>query len=282
MVLDHQYHQFDKVRGVLSYVVYPLQWVVDRPVRLSHSLKEYYQSKQALVLNNEALRQEQLLQSGRLQKLLAIETENERLRALLQQSLKRRQETLTIAEIMQVDADPFAHRILLNKGLQHQVKIGQPIIDAEGVMGEIIEVNDFSSTAILITDASHAIPVEIARNAVRGILVGTGAYDHLTLQYLPKTAEVQVGDVLVTSGLGGRYPAGYPVGIVTKVFEDPSDSFVTVYAAPKARLDRGLQVLLVDSPSPVAEITKEIKEIKEIADQSGVPQKKNKSKEPGL
>ncbi len=113
-------------------------------------------------------------------------------------------------------------------------------------MGEIIEVNELSSTAILITDASHAIPVEIARNAVRGILVGTGSYDHLTLQYLPKTAEVQMGDIVVTSGLGGRYPAGYPVGVVSKIIEDPADSFVTVFVVPKARLDRGRQVLLVD------------------------------------
>lgn len=247
MVLDHQYHQFDQVRSILSYAVYPLQWVVDRPVRLSYTLKDYFFHKHHLIIENEKLKEEQLLQNGRLQKLLAFETENERLRALLQQSLTHRQETLAIAEILQVDADPFSHRILIDKGKKHQVHVGQPIIDAEGVMGEIIEVNEIHSTALLITDASHAIPVEIARNAVRGILVGTGSYDHLTLQYLPKTAEVQVGDVVVTSGLGGRYPAGYPVGVVTKIIEDPADSFVTVFVAPKARLDRGRQVLLVGS-----------------------------------
>lgn len=246
MMLDHHYHQFNQVRAILAYAVYPLHWVVDRPIRLAVQLKDYVLYKENLLLENEALKQEQLLLNGRLQKLLAINTENERLRALLQQSLEHRQETLAIVEILQVDADPFSHRILLDKGKKHQVKIGQPIIDAEGVMGEIIEVNDFSSTAILITDPSHAIPVEIARNAVRGILVGTGSYDHLILQYLSKTAEIQIGDILVTSGLGGRYPAGYPVGIVTKIEEDPADSFITVHVAPKARLDRGRQVLLVD------------------------------------
>jgi rod shape-determining protein MreC len=246
MVFDHHYHQFDQARSFLSFAVYPIQWVVDRPIRLAAELKEYMSSKHQLVTENEKLRQEQLLQNGHLQKFCAIETENERLRALLQQSLQHRQETLAIAEILRVDADPFSHRILLDKGKNHQVKVGQPIIDAEGVMGEIIEINDLSATAILITDASHAIPVEIARNGVRGILVGTGSYDHLTLQYLPKTAEIQMGDVLVTSGLGGRYPAGYPVGVVVKITEDPADSFVTVHVAPKARLDRGRQVLLVD------------------------------------
>lgn len=246
MVLDYHFHQFVKVRYVLSYAVYPLQWMVDRPVRLSHSVQNYFSDKKQLILENEALRQEQFIQNGLVQKLLATEKENERLRALLQQSLIHRQETLAIAEILQVDADPFSHRILLDKGKQHQVKVGQPIIDAEGIMGEIIEVNEQSATAILITDASHAIPVEIARNAVRGILVGTGSYAHLTLQYLPKTAEVQEGDILVTSGLGGRYPAGYPVGVVSKVLLNPADSFITVYVVPKARLDRGRQVLLVD------------------------------------
>lgn len=246
MFFDHHYHQqFDKLRSLLSYVVYPLQWAVDRPLRLTHTIKDYAFSKERLISENEALKQEQFLQNGRLQKLLAFETENERLRALLKQSSIHRQETLVIAEILQVDADPFSHRILLDKGKNHSVQVGQPIIDAEGVMGEIIEVNGASATALLITDASHAIPVEIARNAVRGILVGTGSYDHLTLQYLPKTAEVTVGDVVVTSGLGGRYPAGYPVGVVTKIIEDPADSFVTVFVAPKARLDRGRQVLLV-------------------------------------
>jgi rod shape-determining protein MreC len=270
MVLDHHYHQFDKVRSILSYAVYPLQWVVNKPACLSHSLKEYFLDKNRLVLENEALRQEQLLQNGRLQKLMAFETENERLRGLLQQSLIHRKETLAIAEILQVDADPFSHRILIDKGKNHQVKVGQPIIDAEGVMGEIIEVNELTATAILITDASHAIPVEVARNSVRGILVGTGSYDQLTLQYLPKTAEVQMGDVVVTSGLGGRYPAGYPVGTVTKIILDPADSFITVFVAPKARLDRGRQVLLVDGKdnatgSPVADLSlaPELKEASE-------------------
>ncbi len=132
MVLDHHYHQFDQVRGVLSYAVYPLQWVVDRPIRLTRTIKDYFLGKHSLVLENEALRQEQLLQNGRLQKLLAFETENERLRALLQQSLTHRQETLAIAEILQVDADPFSHRILLDKGKKHQVKVDSPLLMPKG------------------------------------------------------------------------------------------------------------------------------------------------------
>lgn len=244
MVLDHRYHQLDQVRGYLSQTTFPFQWVVDAPFRLTETVREYITSHHALLAENETLRQQQLLQEGHLQRLLALEAENTQLRTLLKAS-PREGETLSVAEILKVDSDPFIHRIIINKGEQDNVFVGQPIIDASGVMGEIIEVYPFTSRAILLTDTSHAIPVESVRNGVRGIAVGTGAIDSLQLQHVPTTADLKVGDVLVTSGLGGRFPSGYPVGTITDVSKDAGESFAVVRVKPSAYLDRGRQVLLI-------------------------------------
>ena len=190
MVMDHHYHRFDNVKSFLSLVAYPIQWAVDTPVSFTHGIKNYFISHHRLVQENKQLKEQQLLQSGRLQQWVALEAENARLWSLLQSS-ERREDEHTIAEVLQVDEDPFNHRILLNKGKNNEVVIGQPIIDEDGVMGEIIEVNHHHSVAILITDASHALPVENARNGVRGILSGTGAIDSLSLQHVPTTADIQ-------------------------------------------------------------------------------------------
>lgn len=245
MILDHRYQRLDQVREYLSYMVYPLQWVVNAPSQFTNHCRYYFTSNHSLVHENERLRQEQLLQNARLQKFMALEAENLRLHDLLNSSPKSG-ESLKVAEILQVDTDPFSHNIILNKGKQEKVYVGQPIIDAHGVMGEIVETNSLTSRAILITDASHAIPVENVRNGVRGIVVGTGR-DALELQYVPTTSDIQVGDLLVTSGLGGRYPPGYPVGNIVEINEDKRESFASVRVAPAAHLKRGRQVLLVES-----------------------------------
>lgn len=246
MLVDHHYHKLDQVRSALSWVVYPLQWGVDAPVHLAYKIQDYLVSQHRLVNENQALRQEQWLQNGRLQKLLALEAENARLRSLLNTAAKHQDEALTIAEILQVDSDPFHHRIILNKGKKDHVYVGQPIIDAQGIMGDITEVNELTSSAMLLTDASHAIPVENARNGVRGIVAGTGSIDALELRYVPLTADIQVGDTLVTSGLGGRYPAGYPVGVIANISRDRGDSFALLHIKPAAHLERGRQVLLIE------------------------------------
>lgn len=265
MVLDHRYQRLDQVREYLSYMVYPLQWVVNVPVQITNDCRYYFTSNHSLVRENERLRQEQLMQNARLQKFMALEAENLRLHDLLNSSPKSG-ESLKVAEILQVDNDPFSHNIVLNKGRQDTVYVGQPIIDAHGVMGEIVEVNALTSRAILITDASHAIPVENVRNGVRGIVVGTGS-NGLELQYVPTTSDIQVGDVLVTSGLGGRYPPGYPVGNIVEINQDKRESFASVHVTPSAHLKRGRQVLLVESSlerEKIEEKTQEKKEDKKV------------------
>lgn len=244
MILDHRYHHLKQLREFLSNAAYPLQWAVHIPVELNQNLQKYFSGHHSLLSENQSLKEKIFEQEGRLQRLLAVEAENHQLRSLLQASPKGG-ETLSVTEILKVDSDPFHHRILLNKGAREGVYVGQPIIDEQGVVGEIIDVFWLSSRAILVTDASHAIPVENLRNGTRGIAVGTGAIDNLQLQHVPTTADLQVGDVLVTSGLGGRFPAGYPVGKITEISKDAGESFAVVRVKPMAHLDRGRHLLLI-------------------------------------
>jgi len=249
MILDHKYHRLDQAREYLSYLTYPLLWSVNAPIRLTTECKCQFASRRQLMAENERLRHQQFLQAAQLQKLTALEAENLRLHTLLNSS-PRIGENLKVAEILQMDADPFSHNILINKGREDNVTVGQPIVDEHGIMGEIVKVHAHTSRAILLTDSSHAIPVENVRNGVRGIIVGTGSINALELQYVPTTADIQEGDMMVTSGMGGRYPPGYPVGVVTKINQDKRESFASIRLRPAALLERGRQLLLVEQQVP--------------------------------
>ncbi len=248
MVADYRYHRLDGLRDYLSIAVYPIQWIVDTPVRFSSSLRTYAHSFHYQIKENERLKQEQFLQSAQLQKLMSLETENTRLRELLH-STPRKGETFSVAEIIRVSSDPFVHRVVLNKGRKQGVSLGQPVIDAEGVIGEVIEVNPSVSRIILLTDANYGIAVENVRSGVRGIAAGTGAHHRLELQHVANTVDLKIGDTLVTSGLDGRYPPGYPVGVIHSIEHDPSEAFARVNIRPLAHLDRSRQVLLLKHSS---------------------------------
>lgn len=247
MLLDHRYHRLDPAHEFLANIVYPIQWLADFPSRGVHAVAGYFRSHRSLVKQNASMLQEQLQLEGRLQRLLAVEAENTELRALLQ-APPQLQDTFRVAEILKVDSDPYNLSIIINKGSKEGAFIGQPIIDAKGIMGVIVEVMDNYSRVLLLTDASHAVPVETVRNHVRGIAEGVGTVNYLELQYVPTTADVMVGDVLVTSGLGGRFPAGYPVGIVEDISRTANKSFAVIRIKPAANLDRGRQVLMLQKP----------------------------------
>ena len=246
MVSDYRYHKLDALRNYLSFAVYPIHWIADMPGRMAASIQRYGVTYRQLMQENEQLKQEQFLQNARMQKFMALEAENTRLRALLQ-STPRSGESLLAAEIIRVNSDPFVHRVILDKGAMQGVMVGQPVIDAQGIIGEVIEVYPSTSRIILLTDANYGIPVENVRNGVRGIAAGTGAIKSLELQYVPNTVDLTEGDVLVTSGLDGRYPPGYPVGIVSHIEHDPGESFTRVRIAPSAHLERSRHVLLIQS-----------------------------------
>jgi rod shape-determining protein MreC len=247
MSIDHREDHLSAVRSALSSLVYPVRVAIDFPFEVSRWTSETMASRETLLAENGRLRRERLLIQGRLEKYDHLSEENRRLRALLQSSAKVEDHVL-IAELINVDMDPFSRRIVLNKGLRHGVVAGQSLIDANGIMGQIANVDPLSSTALLITDPSHALPVQINRTGYRGVAVGTGRPDTLELRHVPNNVDLQVQDLVVTSGLGGRFPPGYPVGRITSIKRDSARAFAHVEIRPSAKLERNREVLLIVPP----------------------------------
>jgi rod shape-determining protein MreC len=244
MMLDRRDQHLVRVRQALSVAVYPVRVAVDLPFRTWHSLRDTFAERDALIAENQQFRTERLDTEGRLQRLEALEMENARLRQLLESTQRVGNRTL-VAEILSVDLDPYRQRFDLNRGFANGALVGQALIDAQGVVGQIVRVGPFTSEAILITDADHAVPVSVNRNGLRTIAVGTGDSGQLRLPYLTNNADIVVGDLLVSSGLGGVFPPGYPVGRVLEVRLRPDQSFAEVIAEPASALDREREVLLV-------------------------------------
>lgn len=245
MFMDYHFDQFRSIRGTLSLIVYPIQKLVDAPLSFTRNFGGFLFTQKQLFSENKMLREEHLILQGRLQKLAALEKENAHLRELMQ-SGSQIAEDMFIANIINIDPDPFTHQVILNKGRAQGVFEGQTIIDANGIMGSIITVTDFESRAMLITDASYAVPVENVRNGLRAIAVGTGG-SNLELRHVPKSLDIIEGDTFITSGLGGRFPAGFPVGKVQNVKRDRGKPFATIIVQPSAKLDRGGHILLIRS-----------------------------------
>lgn len=248
MTLDHKQQHLKTVRSVLSVVVSPIQYLVNLPVDMTRWFSEGLSSRQTLMEENTRLKSQQLLLQARTQKNTALELENRRLRKLLGSSFKVADRVL-IAELYAIDLDPYKHLVRINKSSSDEVYVDQPVLDAYGVMGQVIEVSPVYSSARLITDPSHLIPVQVNRNGLRTIAVGTGNIRQLELPYLPNNADILPGDLLVTSGLGQIYPTGYPVATVEKIIHNPGQPFSTITAKPTAHLDRSREILLVWSAS---------------------------------
>nr|WP_233710125.1 rod shape-determining protein MreC [Aestuariicella albida] len=236
----------DPVRAKLGSVVAPLYWVVDTPQSVLEWGQETFRSRNELQRENQELKAELLIHKRRLQRMAALAAENVRLRHLLN-SAETVKDRVLVAELIGVSPDPLTHRVIVNKGREDGVYLGQPLLDAHGLMGQVVEVNEFSSQILLITDATHALPVQINRNGVRAVAEGTGDLYRLKLRHLANTVDVREGDLLVSSGLGQRFPVGYPVAKVTSVVHDPGEPFARVEARPEAQLNRSRHVLLVFS-----------------------------------
>jgi len=256
MFVDHRGDYLGQIRTWLSAAIYPLQVAINLPAAGLHWMQDNLALRSTLIADNAALREQSLVQAAQLQRMAALQAENERFRALLD-TRSRVADRMTVAEVLAVDMDPLRHRIVLNKGSPQGVYTGQVLLDANGVVGQIIRDQIYTSEAILITDPDHAVPVEVVRNGMRTIAVGTGDLDQLSLPFLTRNADVKAGDLLVTSGLGGRFPAGYPVGTITAVDGSEGDAFLEVTARPAANLDRLHEVLLVFGPEPEAETATE-------------------------
>jgi len=244
MVADHRFGYTETARGHLATLFYPMQYIANFPVKAGQWLSTNLSSRVHLISANEKLKEENLLLRVLLQKYQDLETENERLRGLLGSSQKANERVL-VAEVLSVDLDPFTRKMLINKGHKHGVFEGQPVIDAHGIMGQVLHVNPFSSIIILITDPSHAVPVQVVRTGLRTVAVGMGAVNRLDLLYLPNASGIEEGDVLVTSGLGGQFPPGYPIGKIAAINPDIGRSYAQVHAIPMALLERNREVLLI-------------------------------------
>jgi rod shape-determining protein MreC len=250
MVMDKRLDVFVTVRAALSLPLAPLQYIVSWPTTFIDSVKNIISTHDDLVRENLSLKAEQLLLRSQLQRLIAIETENNYLKALFQSSKQVKGKTL-IAELLAVDFEPFVNQVILNKGNRDGVYVGQPVLDATGVMGQVIQAGPITSRVLLIDDPRSGVAVQNVRNGTRGVVVGDSYSGKLKLMYVPNTADIKVGDIFLTSGLGDRYPEGYPVGKAVYVNKDPARQFADVLIQPSAQLDSSRQVLLIWNPKNV-------------------------------
>jgi len=245
MFADSRFDYLTRVRYYAAMLVTPVHFVAAFPLRVSEFLSGSFHSRSELLQQNETLTDELMMLKFQLQKLEHLSAENHRLNDLLKASSDV-QELVVRAQLMGESPDPFSKKILINKGSADEVYIGQPVLDAQGLMGQVVEVDALHSWVLLITDPQHATPVQVNRNGIRAIAAGTrDSLHNLTLVNVPNTEDIQVGDLLVTSGLGQRFPAGYPVGIVSRVQMDPGKPFAEVMAMPTASISRSRNLLLV-------------------------------------
>ena len=222
--------------------------MVDSPTVLVEHAADSISSYRALKIENERFREEQLIHQSNLLKLEALEQENIRLRALLENSFKLGEQVL-VAELLSINTAPYENIVVVNKGTRFGVHPQQPVLDANGVVGQVFRALPFTSEIMLITDPNHAIPVQVNRNGLLTIAVGSGQLNRLVLPFLPGNADIQPGDLLITSGLGGTFPQGYPVAVVDEFTSQPNKAFATITATPKALLDRNRELMIVWSKS---------------------------------
>ena len=238
--------QFMEAR--LSVAATPFYWLADVPQRLGdwgrHSIRDWRSLKD----ENQHLREQQLILTARVAQMAALKAENDRLRQLLN-SASHVEDSVLIAELVAVAPDPLRHIVVINKGEDSGVYVGQSVIDGHGLVGQIVEVSQYFSRVLQISDSTHAVPIQVNRNGVRAIAEGTGLMNELQLSHVASNTDIKVGDLLVTSGMGGRFPPGYPVATVTEVAEDSGQPFLKVKAKPTALLAQSRHLLLVFRPA---------------------------------
>ncbi|MBS1235421.1 MAG: cell shape-determining protein MreC [Proteobacteria bacterium] len=268
MLLDARGHHLQKIRSGLTVIFRPIQVIAAIPVRVGSAVIDFIHGDETLRAEAERLRSEQPILLARLQKFEAIEAENAHLRQLLGTSALVAERAVA-AELLEVASEPFRRTVVIAKGEKDGLYLGQPVIDAYGIRGQVSEVGVLQSTAILITDPGHAIPVQVNRNGLRAIAFGTGAPDTVSIRYLTASSDIKPDDLLVSSGIGGGFPFGYPVAKVKKIVNDPNESFLDITATPVAQLSHNREVLLIwPSKSMLPAEAKKPAEIKKPVPQS--------------
>ncbi len=259
MIADYHYQGLNKLRSGFALLVVPIQYALDYPVRVVGWVQSLVTAKKALIKENMQLRYQQTILEADLQKLLLIQEENSKLRELLLTSTKGNMRAMA-ANILAIDPSSTRQLVILDKGKRDGVFSGQPVLDAKGVMGQVIDVGYLTSTVMLISDSKSAVPVRNNRTGERAILTGADKMDSLSLINLPRTSSIQKGDLLITSGLGRLYPEGYPVGRVEVIESLPGEAFIKVDVSPIALLNRNRLVLLIWPDKEQVALTEQINE----------------------
>jgi len=245
MAIDQKGHYGSRVRAAVSMLAVPFYSAIEWPFAVGRSVREQTRNQQQLLAENRALQEALAKANGQLLSMADIQSENRRLRELLGSSSNLRAE-FQFAELIRVDLDPFSHQVVINKGHLDGVTDGQPVIDGSGVIGQVETVLPGQATIRLISDPDHALPVQVVRSGLRTIAYGTGDTQVLLLPNVSINADIKSGDRIITSGLGDRFPAGYPVAEIMSVQRRPGQTFAKVFARPYGALDRGREVLLLD------------------------------------
>ncbi len=255
MILDHRYQYLNSIRSTFSTLTLPIYYVANLPSELSSWADSNIVSRSELLEENQELKDEVLILRAQNQRLIGLESDNARLRSLLGSSRKLRGKRL-IAELIDVNSNNYSQEIVINKGSIDDVYLGQAVVDADGVMGQVVEVSNNTSRIILITDPKHAIPIKNNRNGIRAIAQGNGI--NLNLMHLPNTIDIQQGDVLLSSGLGEKFPDGFPVAKVVSVTKKNDQPYAQVIAEPTANINTANHVLLLwNKPLEAADPAKE-------------------------
>ncbi|MEH6551429.1 MAG: rod shape-determining protein MreC [Pseudomonadales bacterium] len=255
ILADYQFAQMKNVRAVMGMAAMPFYWLSNIPARMSEWTDETWQSRKELIKENAQLRSESRVLAGRVQKMATLSAENGRLRNLLNSFSLLESDDVVIAELIGVSPRIDQHIIILDKGSNDGVYVGQPVLDAKGIMGQVVETNPFTSRVLLLSDERHALPVQVNRSGYRAVVEGVGSFSELRLTQVALTTDIQVGDLLVSSGLGQRFPAGYPVATVTHIVRDAGQAFLLVTAEPTAEITRSRHLLLVfPANEPEAEL----------------------------
>lgn len=258
IVFDHKFDGFGTTRVYLNSFVSPLQYLANLPGQILNASASRFISHERLFDENAKLTHDAMLMNGQLQRLTFLKEENKRLRSLLNTPVKDNSRK-EVAELMAVDNNPYSHQIVINKGAINGVFEGQPVLDDNGIVGQIMQVSSTNSRVLLIADVTHAIPVRVARNNVRLVVSGSGSLNELLIQHVAHSSDLKVGDLLLSSGLGNVFPEGYPVATITSIIRDESRPFSQIRAKPVAQLDRLKYLLLLWSErtadkNPITEI----------------------------
>lgn len=242
--LDLSSDKFREGKAYLNLVATPLQWLVDLPVKMAGGVSDVVVSRATLIAENDLLRTEAIVLEQKVLQNATLSSENRRLRTLLN-ARQKVEEEVQMAELIGVSSDPFQHEILINRGEQDGLVIGQPALDSGGIMGLVVDLAPVTSRVMLVTDSRSSVPVQVLRTGFRTLALGSGSTTELKLDHIPNTEDIRLGDLLVSSGLGGVFPMGYPVAEITEFRQEPGRSFAVVRAKPTAAIDKSRYLLLV-------------------------------------